>query len=65
MTLHPDISFQELVDYCRLCQEYGAAALSVKVDKPTLARIRQLGNVVTQNTRFLGVRFYARQMPEK
>lgn len=58
MKLHPDISFTELVDYCRLCREYGEMVKSVKVDKPTLARIKQVSRVITKSTVFFGVRFY-------
>ena len=65
MTLHPNISLYELTEYCRLCHEYGNAARRVKFDKPTLQRIRQVGNVVTPNTRFFGVQFLARHTPEK
>jgi len=65
MTLHPDISFSELVDYCRLCHEHGDMARRVKVDKPTLQRIRQVSGAVAPCTRFLGVKFIARQSSGK
>lgn len=65
MALHQYITLEELVAYCQLCHEHGTAARSVKVDKPTLQRIRKVGNIVTANTRFLGVQFFARQTPEK
>ncbi len=65
MTLHPDISFQELVEYCQLCREYGDMVKSVKVDRPTLARIKQVSRFVTSANVFLGVRFYVPRNAEK
>lgn len=65
MTLHADTSLQELTAYCQLCHEHGNKARRVKVDKPTLQRIRQVAGIVTTNARFLGVQFFARQTPEK
>lgn len=65
MTLHPNISFSELVEYCRLCREFGNEVKSVKVDKPTLQRIRVVGCIVGKETKLLGIKFFARRMPEK
>lgn len=60
MNLHPNITLSELTDFCRLCHEYGSAARKVKVDKPTLQRIRRVGGIVTPHTKILGVQFFSR-----
>lgn len=56
MTLHPQISRNELFDYCQLCHENGVK--SVKVDTATLNAIKGItvGQVVC-----LGVKFKVEQ----
>lgn len=60
MTLHQDLTIAELTDFCLLCKEYGDEVKQVRVDKPTLRRIRHVGCIVLAETKILGIRFFAR-----
>ena len=56
MILHPNISRDELTDYCRLCHEHRIK--SVRVESAIAKRIKEL----TCNTRpqYLGIEFKTR-----
>lgn len=57
MTLHPYIGLPELIGYCQLCHEYGTKCRHVKVDSPTLLRLREVVHISEGATRFLGIKF--------
>lgn len=58
MTLHPNVSLPELTFYVQLCKEHKVK--KVRVNKLTLLRIRQIGCVVDNDTKLLGIVFFAR-----
>ena len=58
MTLHPQITKQELVAYCELCHEHKIK--SVRVDKSTAARVFE---IAMASVEFMGVKFKIKQFP--
>lgn len=57
MILHHYITLQELVEYCQFAHEFNGKCGRVKVDAPTLNRIRQVARLETQENRFFGIKF--------